>query len=118
MSESQARPWRLYVDDMLLFASKVLSYTAELDQDAFSADELTFDATLRNLELLGEAATHVPEDVRAAHPEIPWRLIVATRNRLIHGYLGIDVDTVWSIVRDDVPALVPMLRVLREEPLP
>lgn len=46
MSESQARPWRLYVDDMLLFASKVLSYTAELDQDAFSADELTFDATL------------------------------------------------------------------------
>jgi len=103
---------------MLLFASKVLSYTAELDQDAFSADELTFDATLRNLELLGEAATHVPEDVRAAHPEIPWRLIVATRNRLIHGYLGIDVDTVWSIVRDDVPALVPMLRVLREASLP
>jgi uncharacterized protein with HEPN domain len=55
---------------------------------------------------------------RPWRPENPWRLIVATRNRLIHGYLGIDVDTVWSIVRDDVPAPVPMLRVLREASLP
>jgi uncharacterized protein with HEPN domain len=85
-----------------------------LDQSDFIADERTYDATLRNLELLGEAASHVPDHARTAHPEIPWRLIIATRNRLIHGYLGIDDDTVWSIVRDDVPALLPMLRALRD----
>ncbi len=118
MSDSHRRSWQLYVDDMLSFASKVLAYTAGLDQARFEGDELTFDATLRNLELLGEAATHVPDEVRAAHPEIPWRLIVATRNRLIHGYLGIDVDTVWSIVRDDVPALVPKLKALTGERMP
>jgi uncharacterized protein with HEPN domain len=56
--------------------------------------------------------------VRLAHPDVPWRLIVATRNRLIHGYLGIDNDTLWSIVRDDLPALLEQLRELRERSVP
>ena len=54
--------------------------------------------------------------MRAAHGDIPWRLIIATRNRLIHGYLGIDDDTVWSIIRDDIPALLTALRRIGEEP--
>jgi len=53
--------------------------------------------------------------VRAAHPEIPWRMIIATRNRLIHGYLGIDDETLWSIVREDVPELLPLLNALKSE---
>lgn len=73
-----------------------------------------YDATLRNLELIGGAATHIPEDIRAAHPEIPWWMIIATRNRLIHGYLG-DDDTLWSIIRDDVPELLPLLKALKKE---
>jgi uncharacterized protein with HEPN domain len=105
-----AREWRFYVDDMIGFGEKVLVYTAGLDQAAFVANTLVYDATLRNLELIGEAATHVPDDVREAHPEVPWRLVIATRNRLIHGYLGVDDDTLWSIVVTDVPALLPLLR--------
>lgn len=77
------------------------------------AGRLTNDATARNLELIGEAATHIPEAVRTGNPQIPWRQIVATRNRLIHGYLGIDNDTLWSIVRDDVPALLRSLMALK-----
>lgn len=100
---------------MIGFAEKVLTFTAGLDQDQFVSDGLTYDATLRNLELIGEAATHIPDSVRAASPEIPWRLIVATRNRLIHGYLGIDNDTLWSIVQGDVPALLPLLWKLRSD---
>jgi len=107
------REWAFYLDDMIGFAEKVLAYTAGMDQDQFLRDGLTYDATLRNLELIGEAATHVPESVRTANPQIPWRLIVATRNRLIHGYLGIDDDTLWSIVQGDVPTLLPLLRELR-----
>ena len=79
------------------------------------ASGITYDATLRNLELIGEAATHIPDIIRAAHPEIPWRMIIATRNRLIHGYLGIDDDTLWSIIRDDVPELLPLLQALKTE---
>lgn len=109
MSDSSQREWRFYIDDMIEFAEKVLSYTDGLDQSAFIASGLTYDATLRNLELIGEAATHIPEEIRTAHSEIPWRMIIATRNQLIHGYLGIDDDTLWSIVRDDVPGLLEML---------
>ncbi len=76
---------------------------------------MTYDATLCNLELIGEGATHIPDDVRAAHPEIPWRMIIATRNQLIHGYLGIDNDTLWSIIQDDVPELLPMLKSLKTD---
>lgn len=110
------REWVFYLDDMVAFAEKVLTYTQGLDQAEFVRDELTYDATLRNLELIGEAATHVPDDVRSNHPEIPWRLIIATRNRLIHAYLGIDDDTVWSIIRDDIPRLLQALKDVRKKP--
>jgi uncharacterized protein with HEPN domain len=109
------REWHFYIEDMIGFAGKVLAYTAGLNQDDFTSDGRTYDATLRNLELIGEAANRIPEEVRATHPEIPWRLIVATRNRLVHAYLGIDNDTVWSIIRDDVPGLLSRLEALREQ---
>lgn len=110
------REWRFYIDDMIAFAEKVLAYTAGMDQSAFVANALVYDATLRNLELIGEAATRVPDDVRQAHPQVPWRMIIATRNRLIHAYLGIDIDTLWSVVVTDVPALLPRLRAIRLHP--
>jgi uncharacterized protein with HEPN domain len=113
MSEAVPRAWRFYIDDMIGFAEKVVAYTEGLDQPAFVASGLNYDATVRNLELIGEAATHVPEAVRAMNPQVPWRQVIATRNRLIHGYLGIDNDTLWSIVRDDIPALLPLLVALK-----
>jgi uncharacterized protein with HEPN domain len=75
---------------MIGFADKVLAYTAGLDQTGFVSNELVYDATVRNLELIGEAATHIPDEVRKANPDIPWRMVIATRNRLIHGYLGLE----------------------------
>ena len=86
MSDPGQRTWRFYLDDMIGFAEKVATFTQGLDQSGFVASQLHYDATLRNLELIGEAATHIPEDVRASHTQIPWRQIIATRNRLIHGY--------------------------------
>ena len=109
-ANQEARGWRLYVQDMIGFSEKVLSYTGGLDQAVFVADERTYDATLRNLELVGEAATHVPEAVRDAHPEIEWREIIATRNRVAHGYLGMDDDVIWDIIQTDIPNLLPALR--------
>ncbi|WP_305075176.1 HepT-like ribonuclease domain-containing protein [Propionivibrio sp.] len=113
MSDGSTREWRFYLDDMIGFAEKVLAYTDGLDQPQFVASGLNYDATVRNLELIGEAATHLPDSVRSAHPQIPWRMIIATRNRLIHGYLGIDNDTLWSIIHDDVPTLLAQLQRLR-----
>jgi uncharacterized protein with HEPN domain len=108
------REWRFYIDDMIGFAERVVEYSAGLSQSGFFADRLVNDATLRNLELIGEAATRIPPEVRQNHPEIPWRQIIATRNRLIHGYLGLDADTIWSIVQSDIPQLLTVLRELRK----
>ena len=107
------REWGFYLDDMIKFCEKVLSYTEQLDQEGFETDVKSYDATLRNLELLGEAASHIPEAIRELSSTIPWRQVVATRNRLIHGYLGIDNDILWSIVQDDIPVLLQELKKLK-----
>ena len=106
----ESREWRFYVNDMIEFAEKILSYTEGMDQAAFVADSLRYDATIRNLELIGEAATHVPRSVRDTFPDVPWRAMVGLRNRLIHGYEGIDNDIIWTIIQDAVPKLLPALR--------
>ena len=111
-ANSESRSWQLYIRDMIEFSTKVLSYTARLDQEGFIAETLVYDATLRNLELIGEAATHIPTQVREAHPEIQWRRTIATRNRLAHGYLGMDDDVIWDIIQTDVPKLLTALQEL------
>lgn len=78
MSERTPREWRFYVDDMVDCAEKVLAYTEGLEQPAFVGAGLNYDATLRNLELIGEAATHIPGEVRDANPRIAWSQVIAT----------------------------------------
>jgi uncharacterized protein with HEPN domain len=110
----QERDWRMYVDDMISFAEKVLAYTEGFERSQLEASGLTYDATVRNLELIGEAATHIPASVRESVPHIPWREIISMRNRLIHGYLGIDNDTLWSVIREDIPPLLDDLLALKK----
>ena len=113
MCDETGRAWRFYLDDMIGFAEKVVSYAQGFDQVGFGASGAHYDAALRNLELIGEAAAHVPDSVRSVNPQVPRRLLIATRNRLIHGYLGLDDDVVWSIIQSDVPALLVELRAVK-----
>ena len=113
-AEREQWDWRFYVNDMIEFAEKVQSFTDGMDQDTFVSDTLTYDATLRNLELIGEAATHIPDAVRETYLEIPWRTVVSTRNRIAHGYLGIDNDIIWDIIQNDILALLLSLRQIAE----
>lgn len=109
------REWRFYLDDMIGFCERVQAFTRGFDQEHFIHDPMCFDATIRNIELIGEAATHIPEQVRQSSPNVPWRMVIATRNQLIHGYLGIDNDTLWSIVETDIPTLLDKLKNLKAE---
>lgn len=110
----QARDWRMYLDDMITFAEKVLVYTEDVDRPQFEESGLTYDATVRNLELIGEAATHIPAPVRDFASDVQWRAIISMRNRLIHGYLGIDNDTLWSVIQEDIPQLLDVLLKLKK----
>ena len=106
----QVREWTFYVQDMLEFGENVLSMTDGLNKDAFVGDMRTYAATLRFIELIGEAATHVPERIRESRSDIPWRAIIGARNRLAHSYMHIDDVIIWSIVQDAIPDLLPKLR--------
>ena len=112
MSESSggARDWQQYAEDMIGFAQRALSYVEGMGLEDFLADERTYDAVLRNIELIGEAATHVPVNVREMERAIEWGSIISARNQVAHGYLGIDNDIVWDIVNNDIPELLGRLR--------
>ena len=112
--EGARREWRLYVQDMIDCCEKALSYTEGMDMEAFVADTLRYDATIRNIEVIGEAATNVPQRVRDATSEIPWNAIVGTRNRIVHAYMGIDDGIIWSIIQDAIPSMLPALHRLLE----
>jgi uncharacterized protein with HEPN domain len=98
-------------------AQKIERYVAGRDRVAFLADEMAFDATLRNLEILGEAVKGIPEAVRARHPEINWRGVAGFRNVLAHTYFAVDEDTLWDIITNKVSLLRMQLeRVTEDQP--
>ncbi len=111
----RGRSVRLYVVDMLRAIEKIERFIEGLDEASFSSSELVVDAVLRNLEVLGEAARNVPEEVRKDHPEIPWGRIVGLRNIVAHAYFGVDLENVWKIVKENVPEVRPSVEVLVEE---
>ncbi|HEY9268103.1 MAG TPA: DUF86 domain-containing protein [Methylotenera sp.] len=113
MSETPLREWRFYISDMLSFTEIIMSYTDGFDQQRFESSGITYDATVCNIKLIVEAATHIPQAIREQYNNLPWRMIIATRNQLIHGDLGIDNDTLWSIIQTDMPELYSQLQQIK-----
>ena len=104
------REWRLRITDILDAIARIQRYTADLTEDAFVNDERTRDAVIRNLEVIGEASRHVPDEIKAGHPEIPWRSMLDMRNFAVHQYEQINLGIIWSTIQDDIPPLVPRLQ--------
>ncbi|SDE57838.1 Uncharacterized conserved protein, contains HEPN domain [Thermus arciformis] len=101
---------------MLEACEKVMRYTEGLDFHVFVRNELVYDAVLRNLEVLGEAAKKVPDSVRARYPSVEWRAIAGLRDVLAHAYFALDEATLWDIVAQKVPALAGALwQILEKE---
>lgn len=103
--------------DMLLAAGHASDHVEGLSRDEFLKSKLHQDAVIRELEVLGEAAGRVSEEVRAEYPEIPWPQIVGLRNRLIHEYFRVKLDVVWKVVTTEVSPLIEQLQAIvpREE---
>jgi uncharacterized protein with HEPN domain len=111
-----SRDYRLFPDDMQTSVEKVLRYAQDIDLAHLADDEKTFDAIVRNLEIIGEAAKHIPPDVRARYPEVAWRSIAGLRDVVVHEYFGIDEDILRDIIENQVPRLFEQVRrVLAQE---
>jgi uncharacterized protein with HEPN domain len=98
--------------DMLLAPREAVAFVAPLDPAQFAASKLHQNAVFRSLEVIGEAAEKASGNFRNAHPEIPWRDIVGTRNRLIHNYSNVSLDIIWDLSRNRLPELIATLLLL------
>ena len=96
---------RVYLESMLDAISRIRRYVGRKRRAGFLADPLLQDAVIRNIEVIGEAAGRISREFASRHPGIPWGDIAGMRHRLIHGYLSVNLNTVWQVVERDLPAL-------------
>jgi uncharacterized protein with HEPN domain len=89
---------------------RIAEYTTGVSYEAFLGNRLVIDAVVRNLEVIGEAARHIPDDVQTRFPDVPWVEMKGMRNILIHEYFGVSLEIVWKTVRENLPPVEPMLR--------
>ena len=110
-----SRSWELFLRDMQEAAQKVIRYTDGLQIESFVKDEMAYDATLRNLEILGEAAKNIPEEIRQRYPDLDWGGAAGLRDILAHAYFALDDATLWKIVRTDIPRLLTQLEKIAQD---
>jgi uncharacterized protein with HEPN domain len=99
------RPVDLLLNDIRQAIDRIEQYIKNLSFDAFSDDQKSVDAVVRNLEIIGEAANRLPDEFKEKYPEIEWHKVVGLRHRIVHKYFGIDLEIIWQILRKNLPEL-------------
>ena len=108
-----SRKWRRRIEDILDAIAEIQTFSAGTTLEQFRTDAKTLKAVSADLIIIGEAANHIPDDVQDANKDVPWVLIRAMRNRVVHVYFDVDPDILWDTVHNDLPKLVdPLQRLL------
>jgi len=105
-----SRDVRLYLLDILEAIEKIQQYTANLTFEDFAANSMVIDAVVRNFEIIGEAASHIPDDIQSTYSEVPWFEMKGMRNIMIHEYFRVDIKIVWITARESLPKLVSLIK--------
>lgn len=110
-----SRDWTFFLEDILEAANKVLQYTNDMTLEAFQGDGLVFDAVVRNLEIIGEAAKHLPREVQERMPDVEWTKAAAFRDVIAHAYFGLNVHIIWDVTRNKIPGIAQSVEKLLTE---
>jgi uncharacterized protein with HEPN domain len=111
-----SRDLLLFLEDIEKSCSKIVLYTSGQTRDEVFADEMRFDAILRNLHIIGEAVKNLPQEWRQKHPDVQWRALAGMRDFVAHVYFALDLEILWSAIKDEVPGLLQRIQeILREE---
>ena len=100
-----SRSWQFRIDDIMEAIAKIERYIHGMDFKSWKKDEKTVDAVIRNLEVIGEAASHMPTEIQEQFRDVPWDMMKGIRNILAHEYFGVDLEIVWKTVKKDLPNL-------------
>jgi uncharacterized protein with HEPN domain len=110
-----SRDYRDFLEDILAACRSIIRFVNGMDLAAYLADEKTRYAVMRGYEIMGEAVRHVPDNIKAAAPDIPWTTMAAVRNRITHAYFGIDDTILFTTVDADLKPLLPRLEAFVRE---
>ena len=97
--------WQFRIDDIVEAINKIERYTYGIDFASWQNDEKTVDAVIRNLEVIGEAASRLPVKIQEQYKDVPWSIMKGIRNILAHEYFGTDLEIVWKTIKEDLPLL-------------
>ena len=109
------REYSDYIEDILSAIEKAEMFVQEMSYENFKNDEKTLFAVIRALEIIDEAAKHIPDEVRRNYPDIPWKDMAGMRDVLIHDYIVVDIETVWMTVKEKIPRIKPFIKRMAEE---
>jgi len=104
-----------YVEDIISAMDKSIDFVKNISYEEFTRDDKTVFAVVRALEIIGEAAKKIPDDIRKNYPEIPWKDITGMRDKVIHEYFGVKLSIVWRTIKEEIPPLKPIFeKILRD----